>query len=106
VLKFDACLLFWCSAGRSADLGAWPSVTLSGFAHDGERAPLAWALLSLADQSLLFGPIARVHVYRNKKGTPFARENGKNKCAIQKLHIDIGKSTLKELHLPGFRSAK
>jgi hypothetical protein len=29
VLKFDACLLFWCSAGRSADLGARPSVTLS-----------------------------------------------------------------------------
>jgi hypothetical protein len=80
--------------------------SVSGFAHDGERAPLAWALLSLLDRSLLFGPIARVHVYRNKKGTPFARENGKNKCAIQKLHIDIGKSTLEELHLPGFRSAK
>jgi hypothetical protein len=28
VLKFDACLLFWCSAGRSADPGARPSVTL------------------------------------------------------------------------------
>jgi hypothetical protein len=31
VLKFDACPLFWCSAGRSADPGARPSVTLGGW---------------------------------------------------------------------------
>ena len=63
---------------------------VSGFADIGEGAPLAWALRSLLVRFLLFGPIAR------DSGTSSSRKNCKNKCAIQRLHIDIGKSTLEE----------